>query len=309
MPNDSPWEYGGEWSRNRSKVEYEVIFFNSDEVEYASDLYFGKNDSATANGTLTVPIPSGYDGTCVDKLSYLDSEGYEQEGSVATATDTTITVDIPVTNGYGEIDVNYYSEALGNNTPSGSDVTPDAYVIVNGQKIELSTSVDFSFNEAQANTVEATLLSKFEGDWQNLSDEEYEAQSERVLKQFILEQTGVVADRVEIANMIDISNTASIDLSAGVPITFKAAGICAGDMIVVLHLTTAGQWENIPATADNGVITGTFTSLSPVFYAKVTTAVGSDNHTHSYAATVVEPTAICRLLRQCLRLQHWQEYQ
>ena len=79
------------------------------------------------------------------------------------------------------------------------------------------------------------MLSKFEGDWQNLSDEEYEAQSERVLKQFILEQTGVVADRVEIANMIDISNTASIDLSAGVPITFKAAGICAGDMIVVLH--------------------------------------------------------------------------
>lgn len=174
--------------------------------------------------------------------------------------------------------------------PSVNTSASDAYATVNGQQIELSISSDYSFNEAQANTVTETLLNKFEGDWQTLSDEEYEAQSERVFKEFILEQTGISATGIQISNIIDITNVAGVDLTAGVPITFRAAGVSTGDLVVVLHLTEAGQWENIPAVAGDGVITGTFTSLSPVFYAKITTATASDTHTHSYAETVVAPT-------------------
>lgn len=43
-------------------------------------------------------------------------------------------------------------------SPSTSVPTPDAYVTVNGQQVEISISAEFTFNTAQADTVEKTLL-------------------------------------------------------------------------------------------------------------------------------------------------------
>lgn len=90
------------------------------------------------------------------------------------------------------------------------------------------------------------------------------------------------SNAVEFASLIDVSAT---DLSK--PVRFAAPGISAGNAIVVLHLKADGTWENIPATAGNGYIDGTFTSLSPVMYAKL--AVDATHH-HSFDQNVVAPT-------------------
>lgn len=71
----------------------------------------------------------------------------------------------------------------------------------------------------------------------------------------------------------------SVDLSLpgvqfpaeGVSITFPAPSVKVSDRVLVLHLRADGIWETIgDAVAGEGTITGTFTSLSPVFYAVVT---------------------------------------
>lgn len=49
-------------------------------------------------------------------------------------------------------------------------------------------------------------------------------------------------------------------------ITFQVSGVKAGQSVSVLHQTSTGTWEVLPATAGDGTITATFTSLSPVAF-------------------------------------------
>lgn len=54
------------------------------------------------------------------------------------------------------------------------------------------------------------------------------------------------------------------------PIALKAAGVKAGDYVVVAHLTADGKWEQVPAfVAEDGMIYAKFDSLSPVFVAVI----------------------------------------
>lgn len=174
--------------------------------------------------------------------------------------------------------------------------TQGAYATVNGQQIEVQYSVALSLNEVQSEKVDKALVVKFDNvDWSAVkTEEEAEAIYSEIYAGFIKETIGVTVPGVETMNIREIKAPAGLDMSAGVPITFETPEIVAGDNVIVIHLTDAGEWENIPAVAGNGVITGTFTSLSPVFYFKVTgvaaEASGSEEHYHSYAAVVVEPT-------------------
>lgn len=180
-------------------------------------------------------------------------------------------------------------------SPSTSQSASGAYATVGGQQVEIGVSSMLDVNEAQAEAMTAALYSKFENvDWSAMTEEEMIEFNNEVYTSFIQETIGVTVAGVELTDFVDLKNTTGADLSAGVSITFPATGISAGDSIIVIHLTDAGEWEHIPAVAGDGVITGTFTSLSPVYYFKVTglEATGvAGGHTHSYAETVVEPTA------------------
>lgn len=75
---------------------------------------------------------------------------------------------------------------------------------------------------------------------------------------------------------LDISVTNGTDISSGKQITFTddkiAANVTGADQIVVLHVKNDGTIECVPATAGDGCITATFTSLSPVAWFKVSNA-------------------------------------
>ena len=86
------------------------------------------------------------------------------------------------------------------------------------------------------------------------------------------------------------------ELAEGIDITFPVWWIAPSDKIIVLHLKSDGVWELLPATAGDGKITATFTSLSPVMITKVSEEAATDGteqgtHIHSYFDQVVAPTA------------------
>lgn len=170
--------------------------------------------------------------------------------------------------------------------------TQGAYATVNGQQIEVQVSNVVTFNEIQHEKANSVWFEKFDAiDWENLTDEECMAASNAISCSFIEKTIGVKVSGVGMRDMVELKAPAGVDMSAGVPITFETPGIAAGDNVIVIHLTDAGEWENIPAVAGDGVITGTFTSLSPVFYFEVTgTETASEEHYHSFATTVVAPT-------------------
>ena len=142
----------------------------------------------------------------------------------------------------------------------------------------------------------------------NMSDEEKKAAEFAVQAPLIEQLAGKKLVTIHSFGELNIVNDTNVDISAGVPITFPAAGISAGDSVVVLHLKADGGWELIPATAGDNTITGTFTSLSPVYYFKVSfegeaqtgassgsagtaSAGAGDQHVHTWSDQIVAPTA------------------
>lgn len=89
-----------------------------------------------------------------------------------------------------------------------------------------------------------------------------------ILKQYASNITNVVA-----GGTLELTVPNGTDLSSGASVTFTnnqiAANVKAGDEIVVLHVKHDGSIEYLPATAGDGNITATFTSLSPVAWFKV----------------------------------------
>lgn len=51
-----------------------------------------------------------------------------------------------------------------------------------------------------------------------------------------------------------------------ITLTFNVSGVVAGQSVTVLHMLPDHNWEILPATAGNGTVTATFTSLSPVAF-------------------------------------------
>lgn len=179
-----------------------------------------------------------------------------------------------------------------------STKTSGASMNVNGQNFEVQQD-QWSAYYATASENEIKALDSYyevvgAGIDSNMSEEEMAAAYEKNYIAFVKAQTGIEVASMPVHYMTEIPLPAGLteaDLAGGVAITFTAYGISAGDNIVVLHLKKDGTWEQISATAGDGVITGTFTSLSPVFYAKVGSAAVDENHYHQYSEFVVAPTA------------------
>lgn len=178
-----------------------------------------------------------------------------------------------------------------------------ATATVNGQEV---TFVQDDWANAEVTAEQGAALSSYNQIVNSLVNEETmtEAEKKAAYEQgyisFVKQVTGIEAASMPVHYITEISKPAGItdaDLAAGVAITFSAPQISAGDNIIVLHLKADGVWEVIPATAGNGQITGTFTSLSPVFYAVYTTSASEavageaePTHSHSYYDLVVAPT-------------------
>ena len=77
--------------------------------------------------------------------------------------------------------------------------------------------------------------------------------------------------------------------AGGISITFNVDGIVAGDNVYLLHGLKDGSWETIkPSKVEDGKVTATFTSLSPVAIVKATAASTSPK---TAAPVVVAPVA------------------
>lgn len=79
-------------------------------------------------------------------------------------------------------------------------------------------------------------------------------------KEAVKELTGVTFEKATVAYMKDISID---DLGDGATIRFEIKGVTSSTPVAILHYNGTA-WENIKATAGNGYVEGTFTSLSPV---------------------------------------------
>lgn len=76
--------------------------------------------------------------------------------------------------------------------------------------------------------------------------------------------TWAAASNGTVLQMIDVKLDANF---SKVTIPFNLTNVMAGQNIVVLHLKHDGQWEQIvPDKVENGKVTVTFTSLSPVVF-------------------------------------------
>lgn len=76
--------------------------------------------------------------------------------------------------------------------------------------------------------------------------------------------TWAAANSGTILQMIDVKLSADF---SKVTIPFNMTNVMEGQNIVVLHLKHDGQWEQIvPDKVENGKVTVTFTSLSPVIF-------------------------------------------
>ena len=103
--------------------------------------------------------------------------------------------------------------------------------------------------------------------------------------------TWATANNGTILQMVDVK--LSVNFSK-VTIPFNLTNVMEGQNIVVLHLKHDGQWEQIvPDKVENGKVTVTFTSLSPVIFVSLdkipvkAPKTGDTNDVPFAAATIV----------------------
>ena len=72
------------------------------------------------------------------------------------------------------------------------------------------------------------------------------------------------ANKGTILQMVDVKLSAAF---SKVTIPFNLSNVMEGQNIIILHLKKDGQWEQIiPDKVENGIVTATFNSLSPVVF-------------------------------------------
>lgn len=72
-----------------------------------------------------------------------------------------------------------------------------------------------------------------------------------------------LSENATVLKVVEVSLPVDFDK---VTITFDVSGVVAGQSVTVLHMLPDHNWEILPATAGNGTVTATFTSLSPVAF-------------------------------------------
>lgn len=158
-------------------------------------------------------------------------------------------------------------------------------VIKSNQTITVNGSVTVNGSETSVtmqtiDDVYSTLTSEQQTAIDNVSDTNVEKQKELIKK-----TAGVDVSAVKYYKLLDVLLPSGTDISAGVPITLKDSSIKAGMTIVMLHLKADGTWENIPVTVSDGAVTGTFTSLSSVYYFVVEGSTGTGSGSGSVEGT------------------------
>ena len=96
-----------------------------------------------------------------------------------------------------------------------------------------------------------------------------------------VENTSVLADAKKeaegkgtVLGIVDV--TADLKGAKSVDVTFSVAGVKAGENIVVLHQKADGKWETLPIVkVEDGKVTATFTSFSPVVVVKAKAAASN----------------------------------
>ena len=74
----------------------------------------------------------------------------------------------------------------------------------------------------------------------------------------------LVGSSASVLQIVDVSLPAGTTFGK-VQLTFNVPGVVAGQKVYLLHLKADGVWEKItPDSVENGKVTATFTSLSPV---------------------------------------------
>lgn len=86
-----------------------------------------------------------------------------------------------------------------------------------------------------------------------------------------------VSPNAQVMAVVDVTYDGAIP-PEGIQISFSLAGVQPGDNYVLLHQLKDGRWEMItPDSIENGVISATFTSLSPVAFVKLPPAQNDGN--------------------------------
>lgn len=134
-----------------------------------------------------------------------------------------------------------------------------ATAVVNGELIVFPTNKIVICNEAQNAALDALYVTYGVSDCEELM----------MQTTFVKDKTGLPVQTVLCAEMVYICNVNGMDVSNGMEFSFPADEIKPGDTVAVFQITYDGELEYIKARAGYGKITGTFTSLSPVFYAEV----------------------------------------
>lgn len=159
-------------------------------------------------------------------------------------------------------------------TPSNDTNGSASGTTADGTKVEVGYTNDYSEVYASANAEQKKSIDTF---YDELAKQEGDAWG-KYYAGFLAEKSGVQVTGVDknVQGLVELTNLNNADLKKGAKIAFTAPGIKKGDTVIVLHLNAKGVWENIAATATaDNEITGTFFSLSPVMYAKVTVAAAA----------------------------------
>lgn len=88
--------------------------------------------------------------------------------------------------------------------------------------------------------------------------------------------------------VVEVSLPAGVKMPAeGISITFDVDGIVAGDKVYILHGLENGTWETItPTKVEDGKVTATFKSLSPVAIVKTAQATSPQTGVPAVAPVV-----------------------
>lgn len=164
-----------------------------------------------------------------------------------------------------------------NQSPSvdnDEDTIPvDGTTIINGVAVTLEVKY---LGEAPLTEKQWAAIEKlFEG-------VEDAATYEKMEKNLIESTTGKKVESVKWGKLFDILLPEGQTIPAdGIQITLSDSDVKAGMNIVMLHMKADGTWENIPVTVEDGKITGTFTSLSPVYYFEVKEAANTTTNNNT----------------------------
>lgn len=98
-------------------------------------------------------------------------------------------------------------------------------------------------------------------------------------------QAKAISAKASVLEVVEVSFDGSFKK---ITIPFNVKNVVAGQNIVVLHQKADGTWETItPDKVENGKVTATFTSLSPVAFVAVDgAAVTSPKTADAYAAAI-----------------------